>query len=121
MKRRISGLTLGMVAAAGLWAHDARLHQANAVTGDVVAMGADSFDLKTAKGTVKVTLNAKTKFEDAGKAADRSRLGKGARIGVIGTKLPSGELVAKEVLLNVADTSRGAAPKAAAPAAHAKH
>jgi hypothetical protein len=86
---------------AGLWAHDARLHQANATTGDVTSVRDGSFDLKTAKGTVKVTYDAKTKFEHGGKAADKDHLAKGAHVGVIGTKLASGQLVAKEILLGV--------------------
>jgi hypothetical protein len=97
----ILGLGLGLGVGTALWAHDARLHQPNATVGDIANVGADSFELTTAKGSFKVTYSSKTKFEHGGAAVDKSHLVKGDHVGVIGTKLPSGEIVAREVLLGV--------------------
>lgn len=83
------------------WAHDPKLHKGKATTGVVAAVNAESFDLKTQAATIKVTLNSKTKFEHGDAAVDKSHLKKGDNVSVIGTKLPTGELVAKEVLLGV--------------------
>ena len=113
-------VVLGLLAAPGIWAHDARLHQANATVGDIVSVGTDSFDLKTAKGNFKVTFSAKTKFEHEGAVVDKGHLAKGGHVGVIGTKLPTGELVAKEVLLGVEADEKKAPGKAKAATEH-KH
>ena len=111
-----------MLASASLWAHDSRLHQSNATTGDVVAVADQSFDLKTAKGNVKVTFDAKTKFEEGGAPVDKNHLIKGGHVGVIGTKLATGELVAKEVLLGVEqDSDHAAKGKTKGAASEHKH
>ena len=112
-------LTLGMLVAGSAWAHDARLHQPNATLGDITAVGADSFDLKTDKGDFKVTYSTKTTFEHDGKKVDKTHLVKGDHVGVIGTKLPSGEIVAREILLSV--EKEGAETKGKAAATEHKH
>ena len=95
-------LMLTLLAPAGVQAHDPRLHKPNAVTGEIASVAAGSFELKTKTGTIKVTFSSKTKFEQGKETVDKSRLTKSDQIGVIGTKLPTGELVAKEVLLGLA-------------------
>ena len=112
-------LAFGALLANGLLAHDAKLHQSNATTGQVTAIAKDSFDLKTDKGNFKVTYSSTTVFQHGGTKVDPSRLTKGAKVGVIGTKLPTGELVAKEVLLNV-DEAAGH-DKAPAKTKNAEH
>lgn len=99
-----------LLAAAG-WAHDPKLHKGPVTSGVVAAVSADSFDLKTKTATIKVTYTAKTKFEHGNAAVDKSHIKKGESVSVIGTKLPTGELVAKEVLLGVGDSH---------PAGHSK-
>jgi fructose-specific component phosphotransferase system IIB-like protein len=102
MHRRISNVLVALVILAGAaLAHDPRLHQANAYTGEVTAVGSGSFDLKTKTGNWKVTYSATTTFEHGKAKVDKSHLKKGDTVGVIGTKLPNGELVAKQVLLGV--------------------
>lgn len=113
-------LTLGMLTFTSLWAHDARLHQANATTGEVTSVGSDNFDLKTAKGSMKVTFSSKTTFEHGGAKVDKSHLAKGDHVGVIGTKLPTGELVAKEILLGIEESGKEAPGKGKAATEH-KH
>jgi len=93
------------------WAHDPKLHKGNATTGTVAAVNTGSFDLKTPTATFKVTYDAKTKFEHGNAAVDASHLKKGESVSVIGTKLPTGELVAKEVLLGVAAPHTAPHPK----------
>lgn len=91
-------------------AHDDRLHGPNALTGNIVAASADGFSLKTKTDTVKVKYSSKTKFELDKKAVDKSLVHVGDRTGVIGSKLPSGEWMANEVILGLP------APKPAADA-----
>jgi hypothetical protein len=84
-----------------LVAHDKRLHKGNALTGEVVSVSADGFQLKTKTDTVKVKFSTKTKFEHDKKAVDKTHLKAGDRAGVIGNKLPTGEVMANEVLLGL--------------------
>ena len=93
------------------WAHDPKLHKGNATNGVVAAVNPGSFDLKTSTATIKVTFDSKTKFEHGNAAADQTHLKKGESASVIGTKLPTGELVAKEVLLGVSAPHPAAHPK----------
>ena len=91
-----------------LVAHDERLHKGNALTGEIVSVSADGLQLKTKTDTVTVKFSSKTKFEHDKKAADKSHVRTGDRVGVIGSKLPSGEVMANEVILGLP------APRAAA-------
>jgi hypothetical protein len=84
-----------------LSAHDARLHQGNATEGEIVSIAGTKVVMKTAKGNVNVTLNKDTKYEMGDQAVDVNHFKKGDKVGVIGTKLASGELVAKEVIMVV--------------------
>jgi hypothetical protein len=94
-----------MVGSVQLIAHDDKIHKAT--IGEVAAATANGLDLRTKDGIVKVKYSSKTTFELNEKAADKSGVKQGDRVGVIGSKLPSGELMANEVLLGVP------APKAA--------
>ena len=96
MKRLLAAILL--VVALG-WAHDPKLHKGNKTEGVVTSVAADSFELKTKTGNLKVTFSGTTKFEHGNAKVDKSHLKKGDTVSVIGTKLPTGELVAKEVLL----------------------
>ena len=95
-----------------LSAHDAKLHKGNATAGEIVSVAPANLVMKTAKGNVNVTLNKDTKFEMGTAVVDVNHFKKGDKIDVIGTKLATGELVAKEVLMTVAPA------KAAAKADH---
>lgn len=74
---------------------------------------------KTKMDTVTVTFSSKTKFELDKKVVDKSQVRQGDRAGVIGNKLPTGEVMATEVLLGLpapaaaggADTKKAAEPK----------
>ena len=82
-------------------AHDERLHGANAVTGQIVSTTADSLQLKTKTDTVTVKFSSRTKFEHDKKEVDKTHVRKGDRAGVIGSKLPTGEVMANQVILGL--------------------
>jgi hypothetical protein len=92
-------------------AHDERLHGKNALTGEIVSSTADGFQLKTKTDTVTVKFSSKTKFEHDKKEVDKTHVQKGDRAGVIGSKLPTGEVMANQVILGLE------APKAEASSA----
>jgi hypothetical protein len=111
-------------------AHDASKHKGKPIQGEVVNVSSDNVELKTAAGNVPVTFSSKTKFEHGNATVDRTHVTKGAQVSVFGTKLPTGEVVAREVLIGADEQQEGkvAAKKAssrpakgkAAPA-HADH
>ena len=79
--------------------HDAKLHKGKPAEGEVVSIAASKLELKTATGPLMVTLSDKTKYEHGKQNVTKSHLKVGERITVFGTKLPTGELVAREVLI----------------------
>jgi hypothetical protein len=100
-----------LVTAAQLWSHDERLHGANALTGQIVAVNGDGMDLKVRTETVKVKFSSRTKFENNKKTVDKGHVKVGDNAGVVGNKLPSGEWMANQVILGLP------APAAATPKA----
>ena len=82
-----------------LSAHEAGEHAGTPTRGEIATVAEDSFQMKTAIGTVKVSFNQETKFEHGDEVVDKSHLMKGTKISVFGTKLPSGEIVAKEIVM----------------------
>jgi len=82
-----------------VYAHDASLHKGKPTVGTVESRSDKSISLKTATGTTTVTFQDKTKFERGDAQASLQEIQPGDRLTVFGTKLPSGELVAREVLL----------------------
>ena len=102
MKRRLILNFASMAVLLGslpLAAHDDRIHKAT--IGEVAAVTADGFDLRTKTGIVKVKYSSKTKFERNEKPAERSQMRQGEKVGVIGSKMPTGEIMANEILLGV--------------------
>src|SRR5262245_52865725 len=102
-------LAIALLAPSLANAHDPSLHKGKATAGEIVSVSGDKIELKTAAGPVTVSLNDKTKYEHGNQAVDKSHLQKGERVSVFGTKLATGELVAREVVIG------------AAPDSHAKH
>jgi hypothetical protein len=110
---RLRNICLSALLATGLLlAHEARLHGANAFIGEVTAVAENGFQLKTKSGVVKINYSSKTKFEANSKAASKDAVKAGIKIGVAGSKLPNGEVMANEVLIGYTEPS--AAPKKAA-------
>lgn len=104
-------LLFGLIGVGVLSAHDA---QGPATKGQIVSVAGDTFVMKTDKGNMTVTLNKDTKIKHGDKAVDKTHLMKGEKVTVYGTKLPSGEFVAKEVMM-------GTAPAASKAKSEHKH
>lgn len=85
--------------ASAAYAHDASLHKGKPTVGKVVALSQNGVSLKTAKGDTMVTFQDNTKFERGNAQASSEDIQTGDQLTVFGTKLPNGELVAREVLL----------------------
>jgi hypothetical protein len=102
MKQRRLTLLTGTILALfslPLAAHDDKIHKAT--VGLVAAATKDGLDLNTKTGMVKVKYSSKTTFELDNKPAERKNVRVGDRVGVLGSKLPSGDLMANEVILGV--------------------
>ena len=89
----------GMLGVSSAYAHDASLHKGKPTVGTVESRSENSINLKTATGTTIVIFQDKTKFERGDTQATAQEIQQGDQLTVFGTKLPSGELVAREVLL----------------------
>ena len=92
-----------------LSAHDASKHKGKGTTGEISSVTSDGLQLKTAAGVLKVTLTADTRVEHGDAPSDRSHLVKGAKVTVFGTKLPGGEIVAREVVIAAGSAVKGTA------------
>ena len=109
-------LTLTLAAAAllpgsmQLVAHDDKIHKAT--VGIVATATSEGLDLKTKDGIVKVKYSSKTKFELHEKASEKSAVKVGDRVGVLGSKQPTGEIMANEVILGVPAPKADAEKKA---------
>ena len=95
----VVGLSLVLFLATPVWAHDKSLHEGKGTRGRIETVTADRVTLRTDAGTVVVTLNDATKVEHDENVVARDTLRPGAQVAVFGTKLPGGEVVAKEILL----------------------
>ena len=89
-------------------AHDAKQHKGKQTKGEVVSVDNSRLQLKTEKGIVVVLLSEKPKIEVGEAEASAAALSKGQKVGVIGTTLASGEIVAKEILIE--RNSSGSSP-----------
>lgn len=97
-------IIFGLVVVQLAGAHDAKFHKGKPTEGEIVSVVAGKMELKTAAGPVTVTLSDKTKYEHGKQTVTKSHLKAGERVSVFGTKLPTGELVAREVLIGTADS-----------------
>ena len=88
-----------LLAPLALRAHDPSQHKGKATTGEVVSIGADRFELKTAAGVKTVTMSDKTKIERGDHNLHTTDVKKGDQVMVYGTTLATGELVSKEILI----------------------
>lgn len=98
----LSGLMLSILLASPAWAHDAKYHKGKPVEGTVQDTRADGFDLKTEKETIKVTYDKELNVEHGDSHVTREAIHAGDKVGVLGTRLASGDLVAHEVLISPA-------------------
>lgn len=99
MKRLLTILLFTAVLTSSGYAHDPSLHKGKPVNGKIAAVGNDGFDLIVGNQTIKVSLTSKTTIEHGKQVVSRDHLQKGLTGSVFGTKLPSGEMVAREVVI----------------------
>jgi hypothetical protein len=93
-------LSIGMLASMGL-SSALVAHEGHAIVGEVVTVGADTFQVRTAKDTVMFKFSEKTTFELKKKPADSSGLKQGDRVSVTASKLGTGEMMATKVALGL--------------------
>ena len=98
-KLSVGLLFLALLIPSAARAHDPSKHKGKGVQGEIVSIANHRIELKTSAGAKAVTINDKTKFERGSTQVTKSDLKKGDRVTVFGTKLASGELVAREILL----------------------
>jgi hypothetical protein len=99
-RKMFSTMFLASILGASLLsAHDADQHKGTPTEGQITSIAADRMVMKTAQGNLTVMLNKDTKFEHGDQAADRGHFKAGDKVSVFGTKLATGELVAKEVVM----------------------
>jgi hypothetical protein len=103
MNRFFAMTGVALLTAGLMLAHEARLHGANAFIGEVTAVTGKGLQLKTKTGVVTVNYSSKTKFEMNEKPSNKKALKVGDKVGVAGSKLPSGEVMANEVLIGYVD------------------
>ncbi len=99
ISKMATGVALALLLAAAGLAHDPSKHKGRATKGEVVSVAGDRLELRTAAGLKAVTLNEKTKYERGDQIAAKADLKAGEQVTVFGTTLATGELVAREVLL----------------------
>lgn len=117
-KAQVSMIAATLMAGCTLFGHDERLRGANGFIGEVTAVDANGFRLKTKDGVVKVNYSSKTKFEADKKPAERTAIKAGTKVGVAGSKLPSGEVMANDVLIGYVHEEAGGAAKKKAEHKH---
>ena len=105
-------IVTGVMSVATLFAHDAKLHSPDATEGQIVSIAGNNVVMKAAKGDVKITLSKDTKYEMGDQAVDVNHFKKGDKVAVIGTKLATGEIVAKELIMPMESTKGGAKKEA---------
>jgi Domain of unknown function (DUF5666) len=91
------------------YAHDETMHAGKPTRGVVETVAGDHLTLKTDRGQVRVTLTEKTTVERGEQVVGRDALRAGTHLEVFGTKLPGGELVARDVHLEEGAAGSGAA------------
>lgn len=79
-------------------AHDVKYHKGKPVHGTVTTVKPDGFDLETADGTLHVVLDKDATIEKDKSSASKEDIKRGMHVSVFGTKLESGELVARAVV-----------------------
>lgn len=83
-------------------AHEQSMHKGRATEGEVAAVSDKGLSLKTAKGTVPVTVSEKTEFERGDDKVTKNDIHQGDHVSVFGTVLADGELVAREIVIHPA-------------------
>ncbi len=114
--------TVALIAPVQIEAHDPAKHKGKGTVGEIVSVAGDRLELKNPAGILKVTLTGETRIEHGNAAVDKSHIAKGNKVTVFGTKLPGGELAAREIVITSSPASKGGDKtkdkKSASPHAH---
>ena len=101
MVRTTLGAIAAVLMAGGVAvAHEQSLHRGHPTEGRVASVSENSLVLETERGNVSVTLMDTTKMERGEKPTTRKEIQTGDRVSVFGTKLETGELVAREIVVH---------------------
>ena len=101
MRTILVGIAALLVAAGSIaTAHEQSLHKGRATGGTVVSVSERGLVLDTGAGNVPVTVSETTKIERGGAPVTREEIRKGDHVEIFGTKLETGELVAKEIIVH---------------------
>lgn len=100
---------LVLIVTGSAYAHDAKLHRGKPLEGIATVVTASSITVKGESTETIVTLIPETKYEAGmeGAPAIKSDLKVGSTVMVYSTKLESGDLVAKEIILHSAFEPNG--------------
>ena len=99
-RRSLAILSLAALLLPGaLLAAGARKPKEEKSKGEIVSVGADRVQLKTKKGAVTVLLNERSRITMGGADMPPAALKQGAKVTVVGTAQPGGEIVAREIQL----------------------
>lgn len=85
-------------------AHDAKFHKGKPVHGTVTTVSPDGFDLQTNDGALHVVCGKDAIIEKDNSRASKEDIKKDMHVSVIGTKLETGELVAREIVTTHSDS-----------------
>ena len=88
-------------------AHEQSLHRGHPTEGWVTSVSDQGLVIETEKGNLSVTLQDTTRIERGDRPVARTEIRKGDQVSVFGTKLESGELVAKEIIVHGSDHGGG--------------
>lgn len=89
-----------VIAGGSAVAHEQSLHKGRPTEGRVASVSGNGLVLETDKGKVSVTLTDTTKMERDEKPIARKEIQTGDLVSVFGTKLETGELVAREIVVH---------------------
>ena len=99
--RAMLSWTVALVATASIAAaHEQSLHKGRATEGTVASVSANGLVLETTSGNQSVTFTDTTKVERGEKTLTKEEIRKGYHVAVFGTKLETGDLVAKEIIIH---------------------
>lgn len=83
-------------------AHEQSRHKGRPTEGEVASVSEKGFVLETTKGKVPITVSDTTEFERGDEKVTKKDVHQGDHLNVFGTVLPSGEVVAREVVVHPA-------------------
>ena len=99
MRIGMTGIAVWVLAGGLAVAHEQRFHKGRPTEGEVVSVSKDSLVMHSAKGRVSVTLPDSIIVERGDQKVARDAIHTGDHVSVFGTTLATGELVAREVLI----------------------